>query len=265
MAVYVISDIHGCYNEFLRMLEEINFTNDDSLILAGDYIDRGKHSLEMLEWLEDCPANVKPIRGNHEEEFAAYVDVMLQLDQKEELETDLNSNSEAAALYSSVQYFMKHSGIQVSYFDVYGTVGSLIDHSGVTLGQLCRWAEMIRKMPYYQELAVGDRDCVVVHAGYTESLKDINALYTSKKDFFLYAREESCQLGGKQHGMIIAGHTPTVIEGEFSYNHGKVFRYYNQEKDCIFYDIDCGCVLRSRYSQARLACIRLEDEKTFYV
>lgn len=72
-------------------------------------------------------------------------------------------------------------------------------------------------------------------------------------------------MGGKPHGMIIAGHTPTVIKGEFSYHHGKVFRYYNQEKDCIFYDIDCGCVLRDRNPQASLACIRLEDEKVFYV
>ncbi len=265
MAVYVISDIHGCYNEFLRMLEKINFTNDDSLILAGDFIDRGKQSLEMLEWLEGCPTNVQPIRGNHEEEFLAYVDVMLQLDQKEELATDRNSNSETAALYSSVQSFMKQSGIAVSYFDVYGTVRNLIDHSGVTLGQLCRWSEMIRQMPYYRELTVGDRACIVVHAGYTESLKDISALYSSRKDFFLYAREESCEMGGKPHGMIIAGHTPTVIKGEFSYHHGKVFRYYNQEKDCIFYDIDCGCVLRDRNPQASLACIRLEDEKVFYV
>lgn len=265
MAVYVISDIHGCYEEFLRMLEEINFTNADSLILAGDVIDRGKHSLEMLKWLEGCPANVQPIRGNHEEEFAAYVDLMLQLDQKEELATDLNSNSETAALYSSMQYFMKHSGIPVSYFDVYGTVRELIHYSGVTLGDLCRWSEMIRDMPYYRELTVGDKDCVVVHAGYTESLKEISTLYTSREDFFLYAREESCQMGGKPHGMIIAGHTPTVIKGEFSYNHGKVFRYYNKEKDCIFYDIDCGCVLRSRNTEANLACIRLEDEKIFYV
>ena len=65
--------------------------------------------------------------------------------------------------------------------------------------------------------------------------------------------------------MIIAGHTPTLIKGEFTYNEGKVFRYYDKEKDCIFYDIDCGCVFRELEPDAKLACLRLEDEKVFYV
>ncbi|HBA49121.1 MAG TPA: serine/threonine protein phosphatase, partial [Lachnospiraceae bacterium] len=38
MSTYAISDIHGCYNELLAMLEKINFSKSDRLILAGDYI-----------------------------------------------------------------------------------------------------------------------------------------------------------------------------------------------------------------------------------
>ena len=55
MSTYVISDIHGCYNEFLSMLEKIYFSESDNLVLAGDYIDRGKQSYEMLKWMEQCP------------------------------------------------------------------------------------------------------------------------------------------------------------------------------------------------------------------
>jgi Calcineurin-like phosphoesterase. len=47
MSTYVISDIHGCYNEFLSMLEKIRFSGSDNLILSGDYIDKGKQSYEM--------------------------------------------------------------------------------------------------------------------------------------------------------------------------------------------------------------------------
>ena len=55
MSTYVMSDIHGCYNEFHQMLDTIGFSPSDELILAGDYIDRGKQTLEMLYWLEDRP------------------------------------------------------------------------------------------------------------------------------------------------------------------------------------------------------------------
>lgn len=68
MGTYVISDIHGCYKEFLTMLDKIRFSDTDQLVLAGDYIDKGKQSYEILQWIGNCPANVVFIRGNHDEE-----------------------------------------------------------------------------------------------------------------------------------------------------------------------------------------------------
>ena len=85
------------------------------------------------------------------------------------------------------------------------------------------------------------------------------------EQFYLYAREESCQSGGVPHGVIIAGHTPTIIKETFAYNMGNVFQYYDKAKDCMFYDIDCGCVFRNREPNAKLACICLDDSKIFYI
>ena len=65
--------------------------------------------------------------------------------------------------------------------------------------------------------------------------------------------------------MVVAGHTPTIKEGEFAYNDGRIFRMYDKEKDCVFYDIDCGCCMRNENKNARLACLRLEDEKEYYI
>lgn len=62
----------------------------------------------------------------------------------------------------------------------------------------------------------------------------IGTHFDSMEQFYLYAREESCQLGGLLHGTIIAGHTPTIVKESFDYNAGDVFRYYDKEKDCIF-------------------------------
>ena len=76
---YVISDIHGCYDTFISLLKKINLQKDDQLFLLGDYIDRGKHSDKVLDYiikLKDSNYNVFPLRGNHEENtlnaFAEY-------------------------------------------------------------------------------------------------------------------------------------------------------------------------------------------------
>lgn len=39
MYKYVMSDIHGCYDEFIKMLELISFSDKDELYILGDVID----------------------------------------------------------------------------------------------------------------------------------------------------------------------------------------------------------------------------------
>ena len=136
---------------------------------------------------------------------------------------------------------------------------------GACLSDLARWASMIREFPYYRELEINGRTCIIVHAGYTEELPEEVRKYWAPEDFYLYARDEAYLMGGKEHGMIVFGHTPTIVEGMFPYNKGEIFRYHDEEKDCVFYDIDCGCVFRGNNAMARLACLRLEDEAVFYL
>ncbi len=264
-STYVMSDIHGCYNEFLSMLEKIGFSDDDSLIVAGDYIDRGSQSYEMLKWIEHYPPNVYLLRGNHEEKFTEYVELMLMLDRDENLGSDFFSSGDAKALYDSVQYFIRSNALALLEFDLYGTISGLLEQHHITLNDLCKWADIFQSMPYYKKISVNGRICVAVHAGYSEEPENIGNKFADIKEFYLYAREEGYKLGGIRCGMIIAGHTPTVAEEKFAYNNGNVFRYYDSGKDCVFYDIDCGCAFRNINSDAKLACIRLEDERIFYV
>jgi hypothetical protein len=49
------------------------------------------------------------------------------------------------------------------------------------------------------------------------------------------------------------------------FNHGRGYRVYNEKADCTFYDLDCGYGFRENNPEARLACMRLEDEKIFYI
>ncbi len=262
MSTYVIGDIHGCYDEFTQMLDKIALSDGDRLLLVGDYIDRGPDSLKMLRWLEHCPANVTPVRGNHDDEFTAYVAALHQVDERWELGTQPDSHGDAAALYDTAKYLFRSSGLNgAAFFDTYGTLGRLLQTPEVTLRDLDGWTKMIRGMPYFAGLSVNGRRCVVVHAGYQD---ESSASEEDAVDYNLYAREESLT-GGIRHGMVIAGHTPTVLTNEFAYHGGKAFRFYDPQKDCIFYDIDCGCVFRKKYPDARLACLRGENEKLFYV
>lgn len=266
MSTYVMSDIHGCYNEFNRMLDKIGFSENDKLYLAGDYIDRGKDSLGMLKWLENCPSNVFPIRGNHDVEFAENINLMKKVDKVNDLNTDFDSNEDTQILFETVRYLLKEKGeVALKFYDYYGTISKLLTEDKATMNDFIKWQKMILDYPYYYRFQLNNRTVIIVHAGYVESLDDAGGRFENIEEFYMYAREESIQIGGVKKGMVIAGHTPTITKKMFSYNDGEVFRYYDIEKDCIFYDIDCGCAYYEVDPSATLACIRLEDEEIFYL
>ena len=46
---WVMTDIHGYYENFKALLEEINFSGDGQLIFLGDYVDRGPQPEKVIE------------------------------------------------------------------------------------------------------------------------------------------------------------------------------------------------------------------------
>lgn len=65
---FVISDIHGFYDEMLEALDEAGFdanNGDHWLISCGDHFDRGDYPGKVMTYLENLPQKVL-IRGNHE-------------------------------------------------------------------------------------------------------------------------------------------------------------------------------------------------------
>ena len=63
--IYVMSDLHGCYEEYCKALELIDFSSEDTLYVLGDIVDRGKEPIKILQdmMMRD---NVYPIIGNHD-------------------------------------------------------------------------------------------------------------------------------------------------------------------------------------------------------
>ena len=63
--IYCISDIHGNYKGYKKLLEKVNFNDKDTLYVLGDVIDRGRQSIKILQDMMLHP-NIIPIIGNHE-------------------------------------------------------------------------------------------------------------------------------------------------------------------------------------------------------
>lgn len=42
MSTYCVSDIHGEYEAYLRLLKKLNFSMQDTLYVIGDMVDRGQ-------------------------------------------------------------------------------------------------------------------------------------------------------------------------------------------------------------------------------
>ncbi|XNM63869.1 metallophosphoesterase [Escherichia coli] len=67
MSTYLIGDIHGCYDELIALLQQVEFTpGKDTLWLTGDLVARGSGSLEVLRYVKSLGDCVKIVLGNHD-------------------------------------------------------------------------------------------------------------------------------------------------------------------------------------------------------
>ena len=46
--IYAVSDIHGCYSQYKEVLEKIRFSDEDTLYVLGDVLDRGPDGFQVL-------------------------------------------------------------------------------------------------------------------------------------------------------------------------------------------------------------------------
>ncbi|WP_027084428.1 metallophosphoesterase family protein [Cohnella panacarvi] len=144
----IISDIHGCIDEFNELLDNVRFNrNSDQLILLGDYVDRGPASKDVVERTMELVLqdNAIALRGNHDQRLV-----------------DLVLGDEAAVKAK----FREHGGLQTlqSYIGFTGTeiTDEAIHQARERIGHAYgRHIEFLRRLPLYYE----DDAHIYVHAG----------------------------------------------------------------------------------------------------
>lgn len=231
--VYVMSDIHGQYEKYKRMLEKIGFSAKDELYVLGDAVDRGPDPIKLL-WDMSMRPNVYPVMGNHE-----YM-------------------AEALLGRLNVEITAKNCEDQVTVAILKALAAWTADGGDTTLEQFRKLSvedrgyllEYLEEFSPYEELEVNGKRFVLVHGGLPnfdpkKSLEDyeLYELVTDRPDYSKRYYPDR---------YLVTGHTPTeLIEG------AEAGRIYCANGHIA---IDCGAGWGGS-----LGCIRLDDMQEFYV
>ncbi len=249
MAVYLISDIHGALGALRRLLNKIEFRYDgrDELYLIGDFGDWGSRSIETFLFCMELSesSHVHCLMGNHDSMFLEH----LEKNKGEENVTWLKMNMGS----KTWEGYRKLSGSQQDALKKW--LGDLKHSVDISLnGQLYMAAHAY---PYF-----GNRGNLgEIYSAYAAEWKRMRW----NTDPFLHYH------GRKKYRALICGHTITEHYREQAaikdkYGHNAIFFGPH------FIDIDCGAkcfeygyVWKKEAERARLAALRLDDIKEFYV
>ncbi len=64
--VFVIGDVHGCYDELQALLDIAPLTADDQIVHIGDLVDRGPNPAAVVDFFRETP-NATSLLGNRDD------------------------------------------------------------------------------------------------------------------------------------------------------------------------------------------------------
>ena len=224
---YAMSDLHGCYEKYVKMLKKINFSEKDTLYILGDVVDRGDGSIKILQDMM-ARKNVIPLKGNHD--YLAYR--LLKMFSRP-------SNIYDEGKFLEMFQIWIHDGGTPTY------------NSFVELPKKEQKKILIYMNSFliYDEVEVGDNKFFLSHTvPEKEQMLQFGSLLW--KDFIVSEPEYEKEYFPDKY--IVTGHTPTgFIDEKLT---GKIFKGNHHIA------IDCGAVFDNP-----LGCICLDTLEEFYV
>ena len=231
--IYTVSDIHGCYNKYQKLLKKINFGPDDTLYVLGDVIDRGSDGFKILLDMARRP-NVINLMGNHEAMAIRALSHVL-----------------CAVQHGSGSALSGDAAEDVELWFYNGGELSLADFLWLNEEETQTVWDYMTDMPLYQEVTAGGQQFVLVHGG-LEDFSPSRSLDDYEPNEILWCRpEEDTTYYSDKY--VIFGHTPVQL---LKVNApAKIYQRGN------LIDIDCGCV----FPGGRLGCLCLDTMEEIYV
>ena len=234
---YAMSDIHGCYDEYVKMLKKINFTDKDRLFALGDVVDVGKSPAKVLHDMS-MRANVIPIMGNHE--YVAHE--MLSKLFVELKNTDISKlpPEEANTL-----------AWEVAEWEKIGGKSTIDDFQRLPPDERVFLIEYISELSLYEIVKVKGKTYIMTHAGLPNGATSKNLDQFDAYDFFMASVDYEKRYFSDDVYMV-TGHFPTYVIDENC--RGKIYRMNNH----LAIDVGAG------YGGG-LGCICLDTLEEFYV
>lgn len=234
MATYVLSDIHGNYQKYREMLQKIQFSDNDTLYIVGDILDRGEEGLRILLDISER-FNVIPILGNHELLAGKFLKMMLE-----------EVNEETLASFS----IEKIQALQDWMLD--GGSTTIQEFKKLSTFDRETAVEFLGEFSLAEEITVQGKTFLMVHAG----LPSADEYDVDELDFDVVINKTAYTKPafGREikNKYLITGHLPT-----FAIPGGEKGKIYIQNGHIA---IDCGCTYGGS-----LGCLRLDDMQEFYV
>lgn len=232
---YVISDIHGCYEEYIKLLEKIQFSQDDELYVLGDVVDRGPEPIKVLQDMMLRP-NVYPILGNHD-----YMALKVLKKLNVEIREDNVDNHLDGDDLIDYLYWMQDGGNT-----------TLEQFRKLSMNEKGEILEYLQDFSVCEEIFIDNKRFILVHADLYGFEENKNLDDYALGDFIFRRAEYGKRYFKDENTIIVTGHTPTVLIRE-----DKMPLVYRGNGHLA---IDCGCV----YGE-RLAAYCLDDGRVVYV
>ena len=232
---YVLSDVHGCYDEYLEMLGKIDFGPEDTLYFLGDAIDRGPDGIKIMFDMMEHP-NIHAILGNHE---------AMALDALPVIEAIKGSGGNA----KPERKISRKDLSKVTMWIDNGSIPSIAEFMSLSDDDKKRVMDYMKSLPLYREIEVDGEKYILVHGALGNFSPDRPLEDYSQHDLVWERPKTSTKYYDDK--TVIVGHSPTVLTLDHS---GKIYHGDG------FIDIDCGCVYGSV-----LGCLCLDTMEEFNV